>query len=182
MDDKQLCASLMRRTRQFTPRAPRPSSSFRMIEFKGPVGPGTQNAVLYGDPTKPGVYVQRTKFPPGLKVMPHWHPDEWRTAVVLSGTLYFGVGEQWDESKLKAYPAGIFYSEPPKTAHYVWAKDGANVASTHTDLLCSGSTPRPPSWQTADRWTQHYSPKIVPVSACDEPRELRKTYPITPCA
>jgi len=36
--------------------------------------------------------------------MPHWHPDEWRTAVVLSGTLYFGVGEQWDESKLKAYP------------------------------------------------------------------------------
>jgi hypothetical protein len=24
--------------------------------------------------------------------MPHWHPDEWRTAVVLSGTLYFGIG------------------------------------------------------------------------------------------
>jgi quercetin dioxygenase-like cupin family protein len=45
----------------------------------------TQNAVLYGDPTKAGVYVQRTKFPPGTKVMPHWHPDEWRTAVVLSG-------------------------------------------------------------------------------------------------
>ena len=43
--------------------------------------------------------------------MPHWHPDEWLTAMVLSGTLYFGVGEQWDESKLKAYPAGTFYSE-----------------------------------------------------------------------
>jgi hypothetical protein len=49
------------------------------IDFKAPVGPGTQNAVLYGDPTKAGVYVQRTKFPPGTKVMPHWHPDEWRT-------------------------------------------------------------------------------------------------------
>jgi quercetin dioxygenase-like cupin family protein len=93
------------------------------IEFKAPVSPGTQNAVLYGDPTKAGVYVQRTKFPPGTKVMPHWHPDEWRTAVVLSGMLYFGVGEQWDESKLKAYPAGTFYSEPPKTPHFVWAKD-----------------------------------------------------------
>ena len=50
-----------------------------------------------------------------MKVMPHWHPDEWRTAVVLSGTLYFGVGEQWDENKVKAYPAGTFYSEPPRT-------------------------------------------------------------------
>jgi hypothetical protein len=37
--------------------------------------------------------------------MPHWHADDWRTAVVLSGTFYFGVDEQWDESKLKAYPA-----------------------------------------------------------------------------
>jgi hypothetical protein len=71
------------------------------IEFKAPVSPGSQNAVLYGDPTKPGVYVQRTKFPPGTKVMPHWHPDEWRTAVVLSGTLYFGVGEQWDERDIR---------------------------------------------------------------------------------
>jgi quercetin dioxygenase-like cupin family protein len=100
------------------------------IEFKAPVGPGTQNAVLYGDPTKASVYVQRTKFPPGTKVMPHWHPDEWRTAVVLSGTLYFGVGEQWDESKLKAYPAGTFYSEPPKTPHFVWAKDGEVIIQT----------------------------------------------------
>lgn len=100
------------------------------IEFKAPVGPGTQNAVLYGDPTKAGVYVQRTKFPSGTKVMPHWHPDEWRTAVILSGTLYFGVGEHWDESKLKAYPAGTFYSEPPKTPHFVWAKDGEVVIQT----------------------------------------------------
>ncbi len=100
------------------------------IEFKAPLSPGPQSAVLYGDPTKPGVYVQRTKFPPGTKVMPHWHPDEWRTAIVLSGTLYFGVGEQWDESKVKAYPAGTFYSEPPKTPHYVWAKDGEVIIQT----------------------------------------------------
>ena len=109
------------------------------IEFKAPVGPGTQNAVLYGDPTKAGVYVQRTKFPSGTKVMPHWHPDEWRTAVVLSGTLYFGVGEQWDESKLKAYPAGTFYSEPPKTPHFVWAKDGEVIIQT-TGMGPTGTT------------------------------------------
>src|SRR5262249_48642854 len=85
------------------------------MQFKAPINPGPQTAVLYGDPTKAGVYVMRQKIPA---------PEEWRTAVVLSGTLYFGIGEQWDESKLKAYPTGTFYSEPPKTAHYGWAKDG----------------------------------------------------------
>src|SRR5262249_2396875 len=27
---------------------------------------------------------------------------------------------RWDESKFKAYPAGTFYSEPPKTPHFSW--------------------------------------------------------------
>jgi len=71
--------------------------------------------------------------------MPHWHPDEWRTAVVLSGTLYFGVGEQWDESKLKAYPIGTFYSEPPRAPHYVWAKDGEVIIQT-TGMGPTGTT------------------------------------------
>jgi quercetin dioxygenase-like cupin family protein len=94
------------------------------IEFKGPLAGAPQSAVLYGDPTKPGVFVTRVKFPAGTKDLPHWHPDEVRTVAVLSGTLYFGVGEKWDESKFKAYPAGTFYSEPPKTPHFSWAKDG----------------------------------------------------------
>lgn len=93
------------------------------MEFKGPTGK-PQTAVLYGDPAKPGVFVTRIKFPAGYKDMPHWHPDELRTVVVLSGTLYFASGETWDESKFKAYPAGTFYSEPPKSPHYTWAKDG----------------------------------------------------------
>ena len=95
------------------------------IEWKAPpmVG-GASTAVLFGDPSKPGPYVTRTKFPAGLKVMPHTHPDEWRTVVVLSGTNYFGLGDTWDESKLKAYPTGTFYSEPKDTPHFVWAKDG----------------------------------------------------------
>jgi quercetin dioxygenase-like cupin family protein len=93
------------------------------LEFKGLSG-APQTAVLYGDPTKPGVFVTRVKFAPGMKSLPHWHPDEVRTVVVLSGTFYFATGEQWDESKFKAYPAGTFFSEPPRTPHYTWAKDG----------------------------------------------------------
>lgn len=95
------------------------------IEYKpAPVLGAPQTAILFGDPTKPGVFVTRVKFSPGWKDQPHWHPDEVRTVAVLSGTFYFGNGEKWDESKMKPYPAGTFYSEPPKSQHYTWAKDG----------------------------------------------------------
>jgi len=93
------------------------------IIYKGPPG-APQHVTMFGDPSQPGLYVDRIRFPPGMKVMPHWHPDTVRTVLVMSGTFYFAVGDQWDESKLKAYPAGTLYSEPPRTPHYAWARDG----------------------------------------------------------
>jgi hypothetical protein len=66
------------------------------IEFKGPLSGPPQTVVLYGDPTKPGVFVTRVKFSAGWKDQPHWHPDEVGTVAVLSGTFYFGSGEKWD--------------------------------------------------------------------------------------
>ena len=69
------------------------------------------------------MYVYRVKLALGSKNVPHWYPEE-RTVVILSGTLYYGLGEQWDESKLIAFPAGTFFSEPPKLPHFAWAKDG----------------------------------------------------------
>jgi quercetin dioxygenase-like cupin family protein len=98
------------------------------IVWKGPpVSPGPETAVTYGDPSKPEVYVLRVRFPAGFKLMPHFHPDEWRTGVVLSGNYHFGLGEQWDESKLRSFPAGAFFSEPKGTPHFVWAKDGEMI-------------------------------------------------------
>jgi hypothetical protein len=95
------------------------------IVFKAPPkGAGPETAVLYGDPTKPGVFVMRVRFPQGYKVMPSWRPDPWRTAVVLSGTFYYGIGEQWDEAKLAAYPLGTFFAHPARHPHFAWAKDG----------------------------------------------------------
>ncbi|MBX9842291.1 MAG: cupin domain-containing protein [Xanthobacteraceae bacterium] len=109
------------------------------IVFKGPLSGPPQTVVVYGDPTKPGLFVSRVRFSPGWKDMPHWHPDEARTVVVLSGTFYFGSGEKWDESRLKAYPAGTFYSEPSKAAHYTWAKDGEVIIQV-TGIGPSGKT------------------------------------------
>jgi quercetin dioxygenase-like cupin family protein len=112
------------------------------IEFKAPLNPGAPaGASLYGDPKKGGLYVNRVKFTPGFKVMPHFHPDE-RTVVVLSGTFYMGLGEQWDESKMKGYPPGTFLSEPANMPHYTWAKDGEVIIQI-TGVGPSGSTQIP---------------------------------------
>jgi quercetin dioxygenase-like cupin family protein len=101
-----------------------------------------QHVTIFGDSSKPALYVDRIKFAPGMKVMPHWHPDSVRTVLVLSGTFYFAVGEQWDESLLKAYPAGTLYSEPARTPHYAWAKDGEVILQV-TAIGPTGNTPVP---------------------------------------
>ena len=95
------------------------------IHYEGPAG-AVGIAVLYGDPKKAGVLSERVRIPAGFKIMPHWH-GETRTAVVLSGTLYYANGDQWDESKFKAYPPGSFLLEPAKVSHYAMAKDGEVV-------------------------------------------------------
>lgn len=101
---------------------------------------GAQIAVLYGDPSKPGLYVVRLRLPAGFKVAPHTHPEEVRTLTVLSGTLYFGLGEQFDESKMTPYPAGTFFSELPNVPHFAAAKDGEVVFQV-TGIGPSGMTP-----------------------------------------
>ena len=112
------------------------------IIYKG-LADSPQHVALFGDSSQPGLYVDRIKFLPGTKVMPHWHPDAVRTVLIVSGTLYFAVGEQWDESKLKAYPAGTLYSEPSRTPHYAWAKDGEVILQV-TAIGPTGNVPVPP--------------------------------------
>ena len=110
------------------------------IEFKGPLTGPPEIVFLYGDPTKPGAFfVSRVRFSAGWKDPPHWYANEVRTVVVLSGTLYYGNGDKWDESKLKAYPAGTFYSEAPKAPHFIWAKDGEVILHV-TGVGPSGKT------------------------------------------
>jgi quercetin dioxygenase-like cupin family protein len=85
-------------------------------------GNGIQTAAVLGDPTKPGTYVTRLRFPKGTRIAPHMHPDE-RVAVVLSGSVLFGYGEVFDEQQLAPMPTGATWTEPPKTPHFAWAKD-----------------------------------------------------------
>jgi quercetin dioxygenase-like cupin family protein len=103
---------------------------------------GYQQAAMVGDPIKPGMYALRVKFPPGLRIEPHFHPDE-RIVTVLAGTVHFGYGEQFDESKLRAFPAGSGWTEPARQPHFAWAKDGEVVLEVVGNGP-SGTTPVPP--------------------------------------
>ena len=84
---------------------------------------GTQRAILAGDDRKAGMYAYRVRFPANFRNTPHFHPDD-RIVTVISGTLYVGFGEQFDESKMKVLPATSIWTEPAKEPHFVWAKDG----------------------------------------------------------
>lgn len=93
---------------------------------------GAMRAVVYGDPTKPGLYATRLRAPNGLKVLPHTHPED-RIYTVLSGTLYLGIGEKWDESKLVAYPQGSVIFLPAKMSHFQYSKSGEYVIQINAE-------------------------------------------------
>jgi hypothetical protein len=90
----------------------------------GPTGP--LRSLIAGDESKEGMYIFRARFPANFRNEPHYHPDE-RIGMVISGTLHVGYGETFDESKMKALPAGSIWTEPAKQPHFVWAKDGEVV-------------------------------------------------------
>jgi quercetin dioxygenase-like cupin family protein len=100
---------------------------------------GVQWAHLVGDDKKSGMYTYRVRFPANHKVQPHFHPDE-RVVTVMSGTLYVGFGEQFDESTMKALPAGSIWTEPARQPHYVFARDGEVVFQVVGSNGPSGTT------------------------------------------
>jgi quercetin dioxygenase-like cupin family protein len=83
-------------------------------------------AVVVGDLSKPAPYVVRVKLPSGVRLMPHRHHED-RVYTVISGVFYIGVGEQFEEEKLEAYPPGAVIVLPGGTPHFHWAKSGEYV-------------------------------------------------------
>ena len=88
--------------------------------------PWVRLAVVVGEPAKPGPYVIRVKAPSGVKLMPHRHPED-RIYTVMSGVFYIGLGSQFDDETLRAYPPGAVVVLPGGTPHFHWAKSGEYV-------------------------------------------------------
>ena len=97
--------------------------------------------MLLGDPRAEGLYVLRTLIPKGKQIVPHVHGDS-RSVVVISGTYYFGIGETFDASQLRAFSPGSFLTEPAGMPHYSWAKDDEVIIQT-TAVGPSSTRPLP---------------------------------------
>jgi quercetin dioxygenase-like cupin family protein len=112
------------------------------IEALAPKGAGTgtsgvsgiRTRVLKGDPDRSGPYTIQLSVPANTTIQAHTHPDD-RSAVVVSGTWYFGYGSRFDEKQLKALPPGSFYTEPPNDPHF------ARTGNTPAVVLISGFGP-----------------------------------------
>jgi quercetin dioxygenase-like cupin family protein len=81
--------------------------------------PGAQAVVLYGDPSKEGLFAIRLKLPKGYRVPPHTHPQP-EIVTVISGVFHIGMGDTADDSKAKALPAGSFIAIEPGMAHFAF--------------------------------------------------------------
>lgn len=87
---------------------------------------GSAQAVLYGDPTKPGWYIVLTKWHAHHNSHPHFHPHD-RFITVISGTWWVNTGTKYDMSHAVAMPAGSFVTHYGNQIHYDGAKDGDAV-------------------------------------------------------
>jgi hypothetical protein len=83
---------------------------------------GSAQAILFGDPNKPGMYGVLTKWHPGHMSRPHFHQND-RYIVVLSGTWWCGTGTKFDPPSTVPIPAGSFVKHVGKQVHYDGAKD-----------------------------------------------------------
>jgi len=93
--------------------------------------PGAKQAILEGDPTKPGYFCIRLRFPDGYIVSPHWHPN-WERVTMISGTLQLGQGSTFDKANTTTYPAGSYWFMEPGMRHFAWAK-GETVLQLQTN-------------------------------------------------
>jgi quercetin dioxygenase-like cupin family protein len=90
---------------------------------------GAKTVVLEGEPARAGEFVLRVKLPDGMRIMPHTHPKDERVTV-LSGTLYLGMRDTFDERKAKAMPAGSYGRTGAGMKHFGFVK-GETVLQLH---------------------------------------------------
>lgn len=93
------------------------------IKWSPPSPTGAQNAVLAGDPSKEGLYVQMVKWLAGNHFShPHFHPHD-RFITVLKGTWWVGTDTKFDPRATVPMPSGTFVTHFGKHVHFDGAKE-----------------------------------------------------------
>ena len=92
---------------------------------------GAEAAVLFGDPSKEGLFAMRLKFPKGYVIPPHSHPKP-EVLTVISGTFQVGMGDKADKSKVNPLAAGGFFGFPPGMNHFAYVDEETVVQLNST--------------------------------------------------
>jgi len=82
-----------------------------------------QQAVLFGDPNKAGLYGILIKWYPGNFSQPHFHDQE-RYAYVISGTWWVSTSNVYDEKATYPVHAGTVAIDKANTVHWDGARQG----------------------------------------------------------
>ena len=111
-----------------------------------PYGISIERVVIAGDPRKPhcpGTIL--IKSAPHTKLPPH-SLDQERIATVISGTVYVGLGDTWDDSKLVKMTPGSYWVMPAGVSSFKMNEEEAIyqltvIHSTAPD--CAGNEKMP---------------------------------------
>jgi len=105
--------------------------------WKGRPEDPNKTALLFGDPSKPGLYVQITKRNPDVWSQPHSHKNE-RFITVLAGTFLIGTGAKFDKNNTIAIGPGGVVHDLPNQMHY----DGTGPEGATLEFVAMGPEAR----------------------------------------
>ena len=117
----------------------RAARDFRMpdqIEWKGRPGSANQTATLFGDSSKPGLYVQLLKRGPDDWSQPHSHPND-RILTVLAGTMRIGTGSKFDKENTVSLGPGSIVKDFANQPHF----DGSGPDGLTLEIITLGPAP-----------------------------------------
>jgi quercetin dioxygenase-like cupin family protein len=101
-------------------------------DFKaGPASfpPGSEIAVLQGDPSQTGPYTVRLRFPGDYQLPPHFHPTD-ENVTVIDGTFLVGMGDAVDLNSVVTLGTGGFITAPAGGHHFAVAR-GQTIVQVH---------------------------------------------------
>jgi quercetin dioxygenase-like cupin family protein len=92
------------------------------IKWKVDTAFGEDEAPLFGDVTKPGLYGMLIRWKPGQFSTPHFHSTD-RYIYVVSGTWWVSSSDHYDPKTTYPLPAGSFATDMKEKIHWDGAKD-----------------------------------------------------------
>ena len=107
------------------------------FDWKSRPGSASQTVALFGDPAKPGLYIQLLKRGPDDWSQPHSHANE-RFITVIAGTFKIGTGDKFDKDRTVSLGPGSVVRDIANQLHY----DGTGPEGATIQIMGMGPNGR----------------------------------------